>query len=309
MKIIKKIKSKDGNTTKFLQQTKDGHIIETGYYNLDEHILCISTQIGCRMGCICCATTLPVGKNKKGFIRNLTADEIIDEAKNVLRSINKKNLKSKKILFSYFGMGEPFLNYDNVVKSIKTLSGLFPNSRTSLCTTGIRIDLIKKLAREKINTPLKLQLSLQAPNDALHKKILPKVGKIKPALEALKYFSPTRNVPAKVIYVLIKNINDSKKQAVQLAKLLKNYPFIVKLSNLNEINNLKPSGEEKFKMFEKILHVNGIKTCRFYSDGTDIEAGCGQLRRRYYKNNLSYPTPGTRSFRRGTSPRPPNFNV
>ncbi|MBU2265391.1 hypothetical protein KJ784_04400 [Patescibacteria group bacterium] len=109
MKIIKYIKSKDGHTVKFLQQTKDGHIIETGYYNLDEHILCISTQIGCRMSCICCATALPVDTSKKSFIRNLTANEIVSEVKNTLRPINKKDLKSKKILFSYFGMGEPFL--------------------------------------------------------------------------------------------------------------------------------------------------------------------------------------------------------
>ncbi len=282
MKIIKQLKSKDGHTVKFLQQTIDGHIIETGYYNLDENILCISTQIGCCMGCICCATTLPVGTSKKGFIRNLTYNEIVAEVKNVLNFISKNRLKSKRILFSYFGMGEPFLNYKNVIKSVKTLTRLFPNSRTTLCTTGIKPDLIKKLAREKINTLLKLQLSFQAPTDALRKKILPNAGKIKPALDALKYFSLIRKIPAKVVYVLIKNINDSKKCALQLVKLLKKYPFTVKLSNLNEIKNLKPSGEEKFKMFEKILNSNGIKTCRFYSAGTDVGAGCGQLRRSYY---------------------------
>lgn len=284
MKIIKQIKSKNECITKFLQQTKDEHIIETGYYNLDERIICISSQIGCPMGCICCATTLPVGASKKSFIRNLTANEIVSEVRNVLRPINKKDLKSKKILFSYFGMGEPFLNYKNVTESIKTLTRMFPNSRTTLCTTGIRIDLIKKLADEKIDTLLKLQLSLQAPTDILRKKILPNRGKIKPALDALKYFSLTRKTPAKVVYVLIKNLNDSKNYALQLAKLLKNYPFTVKLSNLNEIKNLEPSSEGKFKMFEKILNSIGIKTCRFVSDGTDINAGCGQLRRHFYKN-------------------------
>jgi 23S rRNA (adenine2503-C2)-methyltransferase len=248
----------------------------------DENILCISTQIGCCMGCICCATTLPVTGSKKSFIRNLTTDEIVSEVKNVLHSLNKNNLKSKKILFSYFGMGEPFLNYKNVIGAIKILTKLFPNSRTTLCTTGIKLNLIKKLALEKINTLLKLQLSLHAPTDALRKKILPNAGKIKPALDALKYFSIKRKVHLKVVYVLIKNLNDSKECALQLVKLLKNYPFTVKLSNLNEFNKLKPSGEEKFKMFEKILNSNGIKTCRFHSDGTDINTGCGQLRRYYY---------------------------
>jgi len=286
MKIIKCITSKSKGATKYLQKAKDGHVIETGYYNLDEHIICISTQIGCPMGCICCATTLPVGMSKRSFIRNLTADEIVSEIRNALHSVRKKDLESKKILFSYFGMGEPFLNYENVVKSIKTLTKLFPNSRTTLCTTGIRLDLVKKLASEKIDTLLKLQLSLQAPTDTLRKKILPNAGKIKPALNALEYFSLTRKTPAKVIYVLIKNLNDSKTHALQLAKLLKNYSFTVKLSNLNKIKNLEPSGEEKFKMFEKVLNSNGIRTCRFVSDGTDINAGCGQLRRHFYSIHL-----------------------
>ncbi len=286
MKIIKSIQSKDGKTIKYLQKTRDGHIIETGYYNFDEHIICISSQIGCSLGCIFCATGAPIDSLNKNryFIRNLTTKEIVQQVKNILLLLQKqRKLKSKKILFSFMGMGEPFLNYKNVVRSVKILNKEFPNSRTTISTLGIKPALIKKLAREKINTLLKLHLSLHAPNNVLRNKILPKAQKIKPILEALKYFSVTKNSPVKVNYILIKDINDSIKDAIQLANLLKNYPFIVKLSTLNDFKKLKPSGVHKFEIFEKILNSQGITTCRFYSAGTDVKAGCGQLRRHYYQ--------------------------
>ena len=285
MKLLKSFKSKDGKTIKYLQQTDDGYVIETGYYNLDEHIICISSQIGCRIGCIFCATTNPddsLNANKT-FVRNLTAKEITQQVGNIFLRLKKQGkLDSKKILFSYMGMGEPFLNYENVVKSVKILSKKFPNSRTTISTLGVSPALIKKLAHEKINTVLKLHLSLHAPTDSLRKKILPKAQKIQPVLEALKYFSSVKNVPLKVNYILIESLNDSSEHASKLADLLKLYPFTVKLSNLNDFNNLKSSSRNKFDVFEKILNSKGIKTCRFISTGTDIEAGCGQLRRRYY---------------------------
>lgn len=285
MKIIKSLVSKDEKTTKYLQETKDSHIIETGYYDLDEYIICISSQIGCSMGCIFCATTMPIDllNPDKNFIRDLTSEEIIQQVKNVLQTINQDRLKTKRILFSYMGMGEPFLNYKNVVKSIKILSKEFPNSRTTVATLGITPLLIKKIAREKIETILKLHLSLHAPNDILRRKLLPKAGKIKNALEALEYFSLKRKIASKINYILIKNINDTKNHAVQLAKLLQPYSFIVKLSNLNNFHNLEPSDLDKFAMFEKTLNSYRIKTCRFFSTGTDIQAGCGQLRRHFYK--------------------------
>lgn len=284
MKIVKSLISSDKKTIKYLQKAEDDHIIETGYYNLDEHIICVSSQIGCLMGCIFCATTKPVDTldPNKHFIRNLTSKEIVQQVENILQRIKQNKLRSKRILFSYMGMGEPFLNYQNVLKSIKILSKKFPQSRTTISTLGIKPSLVRKLARTKINTILKLHLSLHAPNDALRKKILPKAQKIQSALGALKYFSLVRNTPAKVNYILIKNINDSKNCAVQLSKLLQPYPFTVKLSKLNDFNNLKSSSGDKFDDFEKILNNNGIKTCRFISTGTDIKAGCGQLRRHYY---------------------------
>jgi len=284
MKIIKSLISNDKKSIKYLQKTKDNHIIETGYYNLDEHIVCISSQIGCLMDCVFCAATAPVDllNPNKRFIRNLTSEEIVRQTRNILQTIDRHRLKKKRILFSYMGMGEPFLNYKDVVKSIKILTKEFPDSRTTLATIGIKPILMRKLAHEKIDTILKLHLSLHAPNDKLRSRILPKAKRIKPALEALNYFSSTRNIACKVNYILIKDLNDSVNHATQLAKLLQDYPFIVKLSNLNDFNQLESSDLDKFELFENILNSFGIETCRFFSIGTKIQAGCGQLRRHYY---------------------------
>ena len=284
MKIVKSLGSSDAKTTKYLQETIDNHVIETGYHNLDEHTICISSQIGCPIGCVFCATSKPMDilNPEKRFIRNLSHKEITQQARNIIELIPKNKLRSKKILFSYMGMGEPFFNYKNLVKSIIILSEKFPNSRTTVATIGIKPNLMRRLAHEKIDTLLKLHLSLHAPNNKLRKKILPKALPLKPALESLKYFSLNRKTHAKVNYILIKNLNDSNAHAIQLAELLQPYSFTIKLSNLNELGNLKSSSIDKFDMFEDILNSYGIKTCRFFSTGTDIKAGCGQFRRYFY---------------------------
>lgn len=284
MKIVRSYKSKDGKTTKYLQKTTDGNIIETGYYNLDEHIVCISSQVGCSMGCTFCATTDPIDNFKptKKFVRNLTAKEIVQQVGNVLKVLKPKALSSKRVLLSFMGMGEPFLNYQNVVRSIEGLSNDFPNSRATVATLGIAPEKMREIAHKEFPILLKLHLSLHAPSDKLRKKILPKAGEIKPSLEALKHFLVTKKVPVKVNYILIRDLNDFEIHAVQLAELLKSYSFIVKLSKLNPYKDLKLSAMAKFNVFEKTLHSYGIETCRFISTGTDIKAGCGQLRRHFY---------------------------
>lgn len=287
MKLLKFLESKDQESIKYLQQTEDDHIIETGYYNLDEEIICISCQIGCSMGCIFCATAEAIDSLQadQAFFRNLTAEEIEGQVKNVIYSLQERGrLQGKKILLSYMGMGEPLLNYENTIESIKNLAQVFPNSRATISTLGTRPDLMKKLAEEDIGITLKLHLSLHAPNDELRKKILPSAQPIKLGLEALKSFAEAKKAPMKVNYILIKGLNDSSESAFQLAELIKPYPFIVKLSSLNgSCNGLEPSELSQFKVFEEILNAQGIETCRFISKGTDINAGCGQLRRHFYQ--------------------------
>ncbi|NIM46911.1 MAG: radical SAM protein [Candidatus Aenigmarchaeota archaeon] len=286
MKIIKQLHSKDGKSTKFLQQTNDFHVIETSYIDLDENIICISTQVGCKMGCVFCATTKPVDAINPNlrFIRNLTCDEITQQISNVIGSIQ---LNSKPILLSYMGMGEPFLNYDNVTCSIKNISSKYPGAtRVSIATSGISPLKIKKLAHENFDIEVKVQLSLHAAKEKLRKKIMPGSKSIKKALGAVKYFSKIKSEPMKINYVLIGGINDSDKDAHELVKLL--YPdrkdFVLKLMVFNEFDKYKPSSEDRFNKFQAILENSGIKVTTFMSDGPDIKAGCGQLRRHYYAN-------------------------
>ena len=285
MNIIKCLISKNTTAKKYLQQSFDGHIIETGYYDLEENIICVSTQIGCRIGCIFCATSSSINSISNKFIRNLSVEEIVKEVKNVIEEISPNNQKS--ILFSYMGMGEPFLNYINVLKSIKILTGEFKNSRVTIGTTGISPHNIKCLANEKIDNLLNIHLSLHASNDCLRSKIIPGVKeKLQISLEALDEFRVKKNITPKVNYLLIEKFNDSEKEAEELSSLLKKFPFIVKLSVLNPYRNLKSPSNKTYSLFEEILHKNGIKTCRFYSQGIDIQAGCGQLRRVYIKGNI-----------------------
>ena len=215
------------------------------------------------------------------YVRNLTAEEIFIQVENVLQQIDPKLINAKRLLFSYMGMGEPLLNYDNVIKSIKILAKKYPFSRATISTVGIEPQM-RSLANEKVSITLKLHLSLHAPNNKLRCKIIPNCCEINSALKALKYFSERKKVISKTNYLLIKDFNDSPKHAFQLAKLLRPYAFVVKLSKLNPSNGLKPSDDTKFEMFEEILHAQKIATCRFISIGTDISAGCGQFRRYYY---------------------------
>lgn len=274
VKKIKLIISQDKLNRKFLMQTHDHQLIEAGYYTLDEHILCLSSQIGCPMKCLFCASG-------ESFTRNLSAAEIVSQAENILAEIKDGGPEEKGLLFSFMGMGEPFLNYENLVKSLWLLGYYYPNSRMTISTLGTRPELMKNLARLRLNNTLKLHLSLHAPNDELRRRLLPQAGNIRPALDALAYFSSVRKVSVKVNYVLINKFNDSRKQAFQLAKLLKPYPFIVKLSCLNEINGFTASSFQQTREFETILDDRGIKTCRFFSSGAVVKAGCGQFRRAF----------------------------
>jgi len=292
MKIIKTILSEDKKTVKFLQQTFDNHAIETSYFDLDENIICVSTQIGCPVGCIFCATASCVGNDglKRSLIRNLTTQEIVKQVENILNYINQTKTKSKPVLLSYMGMGEPFLNYDNVVGSIKVLAAKYRTiKRATIATSGVFPAGIKALANESFDIKVNVHLSLHAPNNELRKQIMPKTSSINLALDAMRYFVEVKGGPVKINYILIKGVNDSNKNLYELARLLFNYrnDFIIKLTVLNEVNGCRPSDQERFDKFRKVLTKRGFEVVSFIGDGLDINASCGQLRRYHYdKNNL-----------------------
>jgi len=262
------------NFLKIPQMTFDNAVIETGVFCLDEIILCLSTQTGCNMGCVFCSNTKNCSTQK---IRSLSYTEIVKQATNALTQVSVKEKATKNVLFSFMGIGEPFLNYENLTKSITLLGEQYPLSRATVSTTGVSPSLIKSFSKETFPIQTKLHLSLHAPNDSLRKQLLPCSAKIKPTLKAMELFARRSETTPKLNYLLLNNINDSNEQAEELASLLATKPFCLKLSELNSINSLKRSSDERFKHFEEVLHSNKIETTRFLSDGRIINAGCGQL--------------------------------
>lgn len=287
MEIIESHNSGDGISYKYLQNVGGGHVIETGLFDLDEETICITTQIGCPMGCIFCASTEPVDSINPDlrFVRNLTADELVKEVKNVLdvSEIRKNNT----VLLSYMGTGEPLLNYDEVVTSIRILAKEKRVKRATIATCGVRPDLIQRLGTEMLPIKTKIQLSLHAPNQKLRDQIMPNAGDLYAAVEATYQFAKKTGHKTKVNYVLIKDLNDSEGNARELAELLepKKDCLSVKLMRLQEIKDLEGSSAARLKMFEKTLDSYGIHHNRYQSDGRDIASNCGQLRRYYLQNS------------------------
>lgn len=286
MQIVDQIKSKDGITTKFLLKTDDNHILEVSYFEFPERIFCLSSQIGCVMGCSFCASTKPIDEldPNRRFVRNLTESEILEQI-NLIKEVtdNKRNI-SNPILLSFMGMGEPFLNFENVVSAFSEFYNNYNNITVTMATSGIRPDLIKKLAITDFPFVVRAQFSLHAPNQEKRIKIMPSTTDIKESLEAMAYFANRKNIKLKVNYMLIKGFNDSNTDARQLAKLIEPYRKLlrIKFMVLNEFEELKAAEDERFSYFQEILKTKGIESEKFIGDGRDIKGTCGQARRYYY---------------------------
>lgn len=287
VKIIKTLKSKDG-TEKFLFLLEDGNVIE-GVLMKYKHgnTLCVSTQVGCRMGCAFCASGL------NGLVRNLTAGEILGEVITVNRYLDGK-LADKRAVTNVvlMGSGEPLDNYDNTVKFIRLISdknGINVSPRNiSLSTSGL-VNKMYDLANE--NLPINLTVSLHAPFDEERKKIMPVAKKysISEILTACEnYFNKTKR---RYIfeYVLIKDENDTERHANELIKLLKGKPCHVNLIRLNEVkeNQLKSITEKQAYRFLGLLESGGLSATVRRKMGEDIEGACGQLRQRYLEEESS----------------------
>ncbi|MCJ7497444.1 MAG: 23S rRNA (adenine(2503)-C(2))-methyltransferase RlmN [candidate division Zixibacteria bacterium] len=275
LKLIKKQTSRIDQTEKFLFELSDGKKIETVLMREKERVtLCISTQAGCALNCIFCAT------GSMGFERNLSAGEIVDQiicAKEYL----KENEKITNLVI--MGMGEPLLNHENTLKAIRMIRselGLSISAkRVTLSTAGI-VPQIYKLADEGLR--IKLALSLNAPDDKLRKKLMPITKKypLSEVLEALKYYAEKTDTRITFEYVLIKDINDSKEQALELAKLVRGIPCKINLIPYNPVKNCpfeKPD-EETLQKFRDILYPRAPAVTLRKSKGEDIQAACGQLK-------------------------------
>ncbi|KEI01464.1 23S rRNA (adenine(2503)-C(2))-methyltransferase RlmN [Clostridium botulinum] len=278
--IMKKYKSNIDGTEKFLFEYKDGNIIESVVMRYKHgNSICVSTQIGCRMGCKFCASTVD------GVVRNLTSGEI---AAQILKAQQEIGERISNVVL--MGSGEPLDNYDNVLKFIKLINDdnalKIGQRHITLSTCGI-VPKIKELADEKLQ--ITLAISLHAPNDDIRKSMMPIANKynINELLDACKYYSKITNRRITFEYALVNGINDSAKNAEELFNQLKGILCHINLIPVNEIkeNDYKRSGAKDIEEFKNILIKYGIETTIRREMGSDINGACGQLRRNYIKNN------------------------
>ncbi len=270
LKIIQKLKSSDG-TEKFLFGLQDEQTIESVLIpDGDRLTLCVSSQVGCALGCLFCLT------GKGGFIRNLKAHEIVDQIIAVNRTI--RNNKITNIVF--MGMGEPLMNFENVVEALGRIVDLIGISKRkmTLSTAGI---VSKMLLLPRKAPEVNLAVSLNAATDETRNKIMP-VNKQYPLaalIEACRRYplKPGRRITFE--YVMIDGLNDSLKDAKRLITLLKGLRCKLNLIPLNPHQGCKlerPS-EEKVLAFQKMLFHHNRRAMIRESRGRDILAACGQL--------------------------------
>lgn len=270
--VLKEKQISKDSTMKFLFEMQDGSFAEAVLMRFDNRAnltACISTQVGCPMGCSFCATA------KLGFKRNLSVEEIISQ---IFLIQADTGLKVTNIV--YMGQGEPLLNYERLLGSINVFREHFQIGarRITVSTCGI-IPQINKLA--DINFQSTLAISLHAPNQEIRRKIMPIANKYSfdELLKTLKSYTEKTGRRITVEYVLIKDINDSIEAAKELsraiAKLKSNVNLIV--YNENEKSNFKKPTKETVLKFKYILEASGKKVTVRLERGSDIDAACGQL--------------------------------
>lgn len=279
--IIKSLKSVDG-TEKFLFLLNDGNVIEGVLMKYKYgYTLCVSTQVGCRMGCAFCASGL------NGLVRNLTSGEILGEVIAVNKYLNGGIGDKRQIInIVLMGSGEPLDNYDNTIGFLRLVSdknGINISPRNiSLSTSGLPHKM-RALADEDIT--VNLTVSLHSPFDEERQLIMPvaKAYKIKEVLDACAYYFEKTGRRYIFEYVLIKGNNDSARHADQLISLLKGRPCHVNLIRLNEVkeNQLKSATDKEAYRFLGLLEKGGLSATLRRRMGEDIDGACGQLRQRY----------------------------
>lgn len=286
VKIKSKMESKGKDKTiKFLFNLKDGNVIEGVLMRYAfGNTLCISTQVGCKMNCQFCASGL------NGFVRNLTAGEILGQIVTVNKFLGG-TVKDRKITnVVLMGSGEPLDNFDNVKKflAIVTSEDCFNISvrNISVSTCGIP-SKIEELA--DLGFAVTLCVSLHASNDITRQQIMPVAKRypIKAIIDSLKYYHTMTNRRIIIEYTLIDGVNNSFKDAKQLSELLSNLPCHVNIIKLNEVKGreYKSPTPDNCKTFVGYLNRFGTSATIRRTLGDDIEGACGQLRMRIIRNN------------------------
>lgn len=278
-KVIEKFVSKKDGTVKLLLGYDDGNLIETVVMKYTHgNSICVSTQIGCRMGCKFCASTL------EGRVRDLSCGEIISQV-----LVAQKEIGDRISNIVLMGSGEPLDNYENVIKFIKLVNEKYSlnigQRHITLSTCGL-VPKIKQLADEDLQ--ITLAISLHAPNDNIRKQSMPIANKysIDEIIEACTYYINKTGRRITFEYALIKDFNDTRECAEELSFLLKNMLCHVNLIPVNEVKEREYKRAEKknIERFKDILSKKNIEVTVRREMGSDINAACGQLRRSYLQN-------------------------
>ena len=276
LKIVKMQESRIDGTRKYLFELYDGNLIESVFMKYHHgNSVCISSQVGCKMGCRFCASTL------NGCVRNLLPSEMLDQIYRISRDTNER--VSNVVIM---GSGEPMLNYDNVLNFIRLVHEPYCLNlgyrNITISTSGI-VPGINKLAQE--NLPITLSISLHAPNNELRTELMP-INKRYPIEEVIKAAVNYANTTKRRItyeYILIDKYNDNMTEAVELCKLLKNQLANVNLIPINPVKerNYNRPSLARIKAFAKYLNDHHLTATIRQEMGTDIQAACGQLRNKH----------------------------
>ena len=275
--IIQTAKNNAAGAAKAIIILADGLKIESVLmpHKGERFTVCVSSQVGCPLGCVFCAT------GASGFRRNLTAMEITEQVLFFARHLKKTSAK-KITNVVFMGMGEPFLNYDNVLASIRILNdkdGLNIGARKISVSTSGLIEGIEKLAEEKLR--VNLAISLHSPETDLRSALMPVNRKypLKNVLVAADNYIRKTSRQVMFEYILLKGVNDTPAHAEKLAKLMRKPLYFVNLILYNPIGRkgLKPSAPRDVKKFKEILERAGVAVSERYRFGRKIKAACGQL--------------------------------
>ena len=275
--VRKQESAKDG-TIKYLWRLSDGNCVETVLMRYHYgNTVCISTEVGCRMGCAFCASTLGC------LVRKLEPQEMLDQV--LFTQVDSGQPVSHIVLM---GIGEPLDNFDNVMRFLELVNspeGMNISMRhISLSTCGL-VPMIDKLAEKKLQ--ISLAISLHGPTDEIRNQIMPvnKAYPIEVLMEACRRYYAATSRRMHFEYAMIQGVNDSEQNARQLLKLLKGLPAHVNMIPLNHVEEspLKPSSRAAVLRFQKILEDGGVTATVRRTLGGDIDASCGQLRRKYNK--------------------------
>ena len=275
-RVVRRQESQKDGTIKYLWELSDGNCVETVLMRYHYgNTVCISTEVGCPMGCAFCASTIG------GLVRRLEPQEMLDE---VLFTQVDSGLPVSHIVL--MGIGEPLDNFDNVMRFLELVNspeGMNISMRhISLSTCGL-VPKIDKLAEKKLQ--LTLSVSLHAPNDAVRDKIMPvnRAFKTEQLLDACRRYYEATGRRISFEYAMIDGVNDSEEAAKELLRRLKGLPAHFNLIPLNHVEEspLKPSSRAAVARFQKILEDGGVTATVRRTLGGDIDASCGQLRRKY----------------------------